>query len=89
MEEKAVMTAEEKAKVDWSLTTWKGSRLQQHREFHALTFRRKLEIIEELGDLAREFQQQRKRQGLPYVSIETGELVSGAGVREEPPPAAK
>ena len=77
------MTAEEESNVDWSLTTWKGSRLQQHREFHALPFRRKLEIIEELANLAREFQEQRKRDGLPYISIETGERVAGR-VSEDP-----
>ena len=37
------MTAEEQANIDWSLTTWKGSRLQQHREFYALPLRQKLE----------------------------------------------
>lgn len=78
------MTAEEEANIDWSLTTWKGSRLQQHREFYALPFRRKLEAIEELSVLARQFQEHRKRQGLPYISIETGERVSGTAAREEP-----
>ena len=38
--------------IDWSKTTWKGSRLQQHRKFHALPFARKLEIIEKLADAA-------------------------------------
>ena len=79
------MTAEEEANIDWSLTTWKGSRLQQHREFYALPFRRKLEVIEELGNLARHFQEQRKSKGLPVIPVETGERVSGAVVREEPP----
>jgi hypothetical protein len=81
------MTPEEEANIDWNLTTWKGSRLQQHREFLALPFRRKLQINEELVDLAREMQEQRKRQGVPYISIETGERVPGAVVREEPAPS--
>lgn len=34
--------------IDWSLTTWKGSRLRQHREFLALPFRRKMELLEEM-----------------------------------------
>jgi hypothetical protein len=38
--------------VDWSLTTRKGSRLRQHREFLALPFRRKMELLEELCDRA-------------------------------------
>ena len=47
------MTPEEDAKIDWSLTTWKGSRLQQHREFYALSFREKLQVVEELADFGR------------------------------------
>ncbi len=78
------MTAEEEANIDWNLTTWKGSRLQQHREFHALPFRRKLEVIEGLGDLASRFQEQCKRKDLPYTSVETSEGIAGATVREEP-----
>ena len=69
------MTGKEEPDIDWSLTTWKGSRLQQHREFHALPFRRKLEVIEELDDLARQFQEHRKASGLPYIDPATGELV--------------
>ena len=83
------MTAEEEANIDWSLTTWKGSRLQQHREFYKLPFRRKLEIIEGFGELARVFEEQRERENLPYISFETGELVSGATVREGPPTSSK
>jgi hypothetical protein len=83
------MTAEEEANIDWSLTTWKGSRLQQHREFYRLPLRRKLEIIEGFGELTRVFQEQRKRKSLPYISIETGERVCGATVREHLPTSAK
>lgn len=38
--------------VDWSLTTRKGSRLHQHREFLALPFRRKMELLEEMCERA-------------------------------------
>jgi hypothetical protein len=31
----------------------------------------------ELADLARRFQEERKRKGLPYLSLETGERVPG------------
>jgi hypothetical protein len=68
------MTAQEESEIDWSLTTWKGSRLQQHREFLALPFRRKLEVIEELDDLGRRFQEWRKSRGLPCIDPATGEL---------------
>jgi hypothetical protein len=46
------MTKKRKQKCKWHLTTWKGSRRQQHREFLALPFSRKLEIIEEMSALA-------------------------------------
>src|SRR5947207_12713969 len=82
------MTAEEESNIDWSLTTWKGSRLQQHREFYRLPLRRKLEMIEGFGDLTRVFQEQRARKNLPYISIETGARVPGAVVREEPAPSS-
>lgn len=38
--------------VDWTLTTWKGSRRRQHQQFHELRFSRKLELIEEMTELA-------------------------------------
>jgi hypothetical protein len=69
------MTGNEESEIDWSLTTWKGSRLQQHREFYALPFRRKLEVIEEMGDLANKMLEWRKSRGLPYIDPATGELV--------------
>jgi hypothetical protein len=69
------MTAEEESKIDWNLCTWKGSRLQQHREFRALPFRRKLEVIEEMADHARETLEWRKSRGLPYIDPATGEAV--------------
>jgi len=78
------MTAKDEAKIDWNLTTWKGSRLQQHREFDALPFRRKLEIIDGLGELASRFHEQRKRKNSPDSSIEKGERGGGAIVREDP-----
>jgi hypothetical protein len=75
------MTAEEESKIDWSLCTWRGSRLQQHREFRALPFRRKLEVIEEMADLGRKTLEWRKSRGLPYIDPDTGELVKGSAVQ--------
>ncbi|HVU37896.1 MAG TPA: hypothetical protein VHC95_06145 [Opitutales bacterium] len=42
--------------MDWSLTTWKGSRLQQHRKFRALPFARKLEVLDDLQETMRALQ---------------------------------
>ena len=49
------MTEKSEPEINWELTTWKGSRLQQHREFYALPFARKLEIIEEMCEASRHF----------------------------------
>ncbi len=73
------MTSDEESKIDWSLTTWEGSRLQQHREFLPLPFRRKLEIIEEMVDHGRRMLEWRKSRGLPYIDPETGILVKPGG----------
>lgn len=68
------MTPEHEDGIDWNLTTWKGSRLQQHREFHALTFRRKLEIAEELANHARATIEWRRREELPSIDPKSGEV---------------
>jgi hypothetical protein len=41
--------------ADWTLATWEGNRLRQHREFQALTFREKLRVVESLGEVTRFF----------------------------------
>ncbi|MEO5511184.1 MAG: hypothetical protein ABIS27_11200 [Longimicrobiales bacterium] len=38
---------------DWTNGTWRGSRLQQHRRFQALTFREKMSVMEDLAEVAR------------------------------------
>ncbi|MGI8425676.1 MAG: hypothetical protein ACR2M4_03575 [Actinomycetota bacterium] len=39
--------------VDWSLTTWEGSRRAQLRRWLALTVRERLQAIEEITEVAR------------------------------------
>ncbi len=77
------MTA--KDDIDWSLTTWKGSRRQQHQELLAFTFRQKLESVEEMCDLALRFLEYRKKNGLPYIDPYTDQLVRPD--HESPPDA--
>jgi hypothetical protein len=79
------MTPEEEASIDWSLCTWEGSRRAQHQSFSALTLREKLEAVEEMADLARRFEEERKRHGLPYTSIETGERVPASPTEQDSP----
>lgn len=71
------MTPEDEAKIDWSLCSWEGSRRAQHRAFLALSLREKLEAVEEMTDLARHFQEERNRHGLPYISCDTGQRIPG------------
>ena len=77
------------SEMDWILTTWKGSRLQQHREFYKLSFRQKIQALEEMADHARATIAWRKANGLPYIDPCTGERIPVAlTTREEPPPDA-
>ncbi len=69
------MTAANRPEPDWSLTTWKGSRRQQHTAWLALPLRRKLKVVEQMCDFARENIARRKMQGLPYLDPYTGEAV--------------
>jgi hypothetical protein len=46
--------------IDWSLTTWEGSRREQLRRWAALPLERVILAIEEMQDLAEHFQQSRE-----------------------------
>jgi hypothetical protein len=63
--------------IDWSLTTWKGSRREQHRAHLALPFRRKIELIEEMCDQTRSIIETRRQKGLPYIDPWTRKAVLG------------
>lgn len=45
--------------IDWSLTTYEGNRRRQHEEFRALSFREKLLIVEDMGDIVARLQSRR------------------------------
>ena len=44
--------------IDWSLTTWAGSRREQHRRFLALSLSEKIAVIESLAEMAVLFEQE-------------------------------
>ena len=69
-------TTEGAVDINWSLTTWKGSRREQHQTYLALPFSRKLELNEEMCDWGRQVAEHRRKQGLPYFDPCTGELTS-------------
>jgi hypothetical protein len=45
--------------IDWSLTTWEGSRRAQLRHALTLTLRERMEAVEGLADVARRLQEMR------------------------------
>lgn len=47
--------------IDWSLTTWEGSRRAQLRHWCSLTLRERLVAVEEMGELARHFEEMRRQ----------------------------
>lgn len=63
--------------IDWSLTTWKGSRLRQHREFLALSFHRKMELLEEMSQRF-----PKERESLP--SQQNLSVMKGMGDQRQP-----
>ena len=75
--------SEDKQDIDWSLTTWDGSRRAQLRHALTLTLRERMEAAEGLADVARRFQQIRAQGGFKPVS--PGEEAAPA----ETPPAAR
>jgi len=75
--------------IDWSLTTWEGSRREQIRRWSQLTMDEILAAQEEMGDHVRATIDWRRSRGLPYIDPYTGVRVSGATVREDPSTSSK
>ena len=51
--------------IDWSLTTWEGSRREQLRRWAELPLERIILAIEEMDELAEHFRQRREEEKLP------------------------
>lgn len=75
--------SEDKPEIDWSLTTWEGSRRAQLRRALEMTVRERLEAAEGLADVGRRFQQIRARGGFKPASPEP------EAAQPETPPAAR
>ena len=69
--------SEDKRDIDWSLTTWEGSRRAQLRHALKLTLRERLEAVEGLADVMRRFEEMRAK----------GEFTSAAGGTAQTPAA--
>lgn len=64
--------------IDWSLTTWEGSRRAQLRQALKLTLRERLAAVDGLNEIQRHFAEMRAR----------GAFVSARDAREERAPGA-
>ena len=47
--------------IDWSKTTWEGSRREQLRRWRKLTLRERLQAVEDMTDISQHFEQMRER----------------------------
>jgi hypothetical protein len=65
--------------IDWSLTTWAGSRREQHRRFLALSLREKLEVVESLAEMAALFAPDPRGRGRGRGRRVEGEEPTGRG----------
>jgi len=72
------------AEIDWSLTSWEGSRQAQLERALTLTVRERLLAAEGLADIARHFQEMRSQGRFAGSDGEAGTTVTNAS---EPPPA--
>jgi hypothetical protein len=59
-----------KNEIDWSLTSWEGSRREQLRRACRLTLRERLIALDDMQDFADHFLKQRKKRNLK--TIDTG-----------------
>lgn len=64
--------------IDWSVTTWDGSRRAQLRHALTLTLRERMEAVEGLAEVARRFQEMRARGELRTMSEPPGGEHAGA-----------
>lgn len=80
--------SENRDDIDWSLTTWEGSRRAQLRHALTLTLRERMEAVEGLADVARRLQEMRAQGEFKTASEPAEASVSAAAsmVREPEAP---
>ena len=66
--------------IDWSLTTWEGSRRAQLRRALAMTLRERMEAMEGLADVSRQISKMHAQPG----SNEAGAECSSKGSHDHP-----
>lgn len=78
------MTERDEREIDWTLTTWEGSRREQLRRARDLTLRERLQAIEDMAELSERLQQMRQ-QGAGGVGWGAGHRTEPIRVREPGP----
>ena len=78
--------SEARQDIDWSLTTWEGSRRAQLRHALELTLRERLEAVEGLADVVRRFEEMRARGEFTSASGDAVTVPVAPGVQERSPP---
>lgn len=71
--------------IDWSLTTWEGSRREQLRRWAALPLERVILAIEEMQELAEHFRQIRGTDTFSAVRSEPPAASGDLAVHQTPP----
>ena len=73
--------------IDWSLTTWEGSRREQLRHALSLTLRERLQAVEDMAEVAQRFREMRETG--KFSAARSGQTAPPAGeapaVHQTPP----
>ena len=72
--------------IDWSVTTWEGSRRAQLRRALTLTVRERMEALEGLADVARRFQEMRAQGAFKSASAQLSGPPTAPSVHEPAAP---
>ena len=78
--------SEARQDIDWSLTTWEGSRRAQLRRALELTLRERMEAVEGLADVARRFEEMRAKGEFTSPSSDAVGTQAAPGLHESSPP---
>ncbi|MEM0896855.1 MAG: hypothetical protein AAGJ79_08200, partial [Verrucomicrobiota bacterium] len=62
--------------TNWSSASWKGSRIENLRQWRQLSLNERFDAAEEIEVLAMHFLESRRKKGLPYFDPDSGELIN-------------
>ena len=73
--------------IDWSLTTWEGSRREQLRHALSFTLRERLQAVEDMAEVAQRFKEMREtgKSSTARPAQSTSLTSETSAVRQTPP----